>query len=386
MARPGALITQWPVQRMMLIATAGFTGFYVLLSALPAWIASRGSSAAAAGAATTVMLATTAICQPFVPLLLRRVSTTGAVALGLLALGAPAPLLAWAGSGAGLYAICAIRGIGFAIFTIANTLTATEIAPRGRLGEVAGLNGFAAAIPNVALVPLSVLLLHDVGFWPVAAISATPLLGAAVAIVAGIRRVGHGEHRRPRQPGDARTAIGWSLAPAAVLCSLTIAGGAVVTILPIERPGVVATVGLAVFGAVSAVARWQAGVLVRHRGIAALLPFACVSSAAGLIVIATGLTDSAGAVAIAGCAAAGAGFGAVQSLTLVAVFQRTERRSHPVASAVWNVAFDSGTATGAVLVGALTATSLGIAGAFSVLAALALATIPAGVVSGRGTG
>jgi predicted MFS family arabinose efflux permease len=117
-----------------------------------------------------------------------------------------------------------------------------------------------------------------------------------------------------------------------------------------------------------------------------LLPFACVSSAAGLIVIATGLTDSAGAVAIAGCAAAGAGFGAVQSLTLVAVFQRTERRSHPVASAVWNVAFDSGTATGAVLVGALTATSLGIAGAFSVLAALALATIPAGVVSGRGTG
>src|SRR6201994_545460 len=144
----GSLIREWPLQRMMLMATAGFIGFYVTLAALPAFLASRGSSAATAGAATTVMLVTTAICQPFVPALLRRVSTTVAVALGLLALGLPAPLLAWAHSGLGLYAICVVRGSGFAIFTIAGTVTTAELAPPGRLGEVAGLYGLAAAGPN----------------------------------------------------------------------------------------------------------------------------------------------------------------------------------------------------------------------------------------------
>jgi len=383
MAEHQPLIRQWPVQRMMLTATAGFTGFYVLLSALPAWIASHGSSATVAGAATTVMLATTAICQPFVPLLLRRVSTTAAVALGTLALGVPAPFLAWAGSGAGLYAICAIRGVGFAIFTIANTLTAVDVAPEGRLGDVAGLNGLAAAIPNVGLVPVSVLLLHAVGFWPVAALSATPVLGAALAIGARDPHPHHDEQPQARRPGETRGAIRRSLVPAAVLCSLTIAGGAVVTILPIERAGLVATVGLAVFGAVAAAARWLAGVRVRHHGVAALLPVACLAGGAGMIVIAAGLADGSSAAVFAGCAAAGLGFGATQSLTLVAAFQRTERRSHPVASAVWNMAFDAGTAFGAVLVGALTASSLGIWGAFSVLAALVVATVPLGVASGR---
>lgn len=377
------LLARWPMQRMMLMATAGFTGFYVLLSALPAWIASRGSSAAAAGAATTVMLAATAICQPFVPLLLRRLSTTAAFAVGLLALGAPAPLLAWAGSGPGLYAICAVRGIGFAIFTIAGTLMVAEIAPEGLLGDVAGLYGLAAAIPSVALVPLSVLLLHVVGFWPVAVISTVPVLGAVLVIGAGWRaeRV---HYPTARGAGEARTAIGRSLAPAAVLCSLTIAGGAVVTIVPIERPGLVATVALAVFGAVGALSRWAAGVRVRRDGMVALLPLSCAASAAGLIAIAAGLAGTSAAVVIAGCAFAGIGFGAVQVLTLVAVFGRTERRARPVASTVWNVAFDSGTAIGAVLVGALAATSLGIWGAFSVLAALALASMPVGVAAGRG--
>src|ERR1700733_723086 len=182
------LVAQWPVTRMMLMATTGFTGFFVTLSALPAWIASQGASTASAGATTTVMLAATVVCQPLVPALLRRVSTTAVVALGMVLLGAPAPALIWANSGAGLYAICVVRGIGFAIFTIAGTVSTGEIAPPGRHGELAGLYGLAAAIPNVVLVPVSVLLLHAVGFWPVAVLAALPVPGALLAIGAGWRR------------------------------------------------------------------------------------------------------------------------------------------------------------------------------------------------------
>jgi MFS family permease len=396
------LVAQWPVTRMMLMATAGFTGFFVTLSALPAWIASRGASTASAGATTTVMLAATVVCQPLVPALLRRVSTTRVVALGMVLLGAPAPALIWASSGAGLYAICVVRGIGFAIFTIAGTVSTGEVAPPGRHGEVAGLYGLAAMIPNVVLVPVSVLLLHDVGFWPVVVLATVPVPGVLFAIGAGPWRSvaddAHGLAARRGAvpdgggdsgaaggagPGSAAAALRRALAPAGVLCALAITGGAVVTILPISRSGLVATAGLALFGATGAAARWQAGARVRRHGIGLLLPSACVTAAVGLLAIAEGLSGGGGVTVLVGCAVAGVGFGAAQSLTLLSAFARAGVQARATASAVWNVAIDSGTAIGAVLIGALTATSLGIWGAFAVLAALALVVMPLAFASGR---
>jgi hypothetical protein len=409
------LVAQWPVVRMMLMAATGFTGFFVTLSALPAWIASRGASTASAGATTTVMLAATVLCQPLVPALLRRVSTTAVVALGMVALGAPAPALIWVHAGTGLYAICVVRGVGFAIFTIGGTVSTGEIAPPGRHGEVVGLYGLAAMIPNVVFVPLSVLLLHDVGFWPVAVLAALPVPGVLFAVGAGRRRApggapgftavsadggagdggagaggagaggagagGAGAGGAGR--GSAAAAVRRSLAPAAVLGALTIAGGAVVTILPISRSGFVATAGLAVFGATAAAARWQAGAHVRRHGVGLLLPSACVIAAVGLLALAAGLSGGGVVTVLVGCAVAGVGYGAAQSLTLVSAFTRAGPQARATASAVWNVAFDSGTAVGAVLIGALTATSLGIWGAFAVLAVLAAVVVPLALASGR---
>ena len=82
--RPLAL--QWPCARMMLMTVAGFTGFFVTLPSLPAYVASAGNSTASAGATTTVMLVTTVLFQPVVPALLRRLSTSATVAIGLVVL------------------------------------------------------------------------------------------------------------------------------------------------------------------------------------------------------------------------------------------------------------------------------------------------------------
>ena len=115
-----------------------------------------------------------------------------------------------------------------------------------------------------------------------------------------------------------------------------------------------------------------------------MLPIACVIVAVGLLGLAAGLSGGGGAVAVlVGCAVAGVGFGAAQSLTLVAAFARAGPGAAAAASAVWNVSIDSGTAVGAVLIGALTATSLGIWGAFAVLAALAAASVPLALMSAR---
>jgi len=250
--RPLAL--QWPCARMMLMAVAGFTGFFVTLSSLPAYVASAGKSTASAGATTTVMLAATVLFQPVVPALLRRLSTPATVAIGLLALGLPAPLLIWASSGAGLYSICVLRGVGFALFTVAGAFMASEVAPPGRQGEAAGLYGLAAAIPNVIMIPLAVVLLHALGFWPIAAIAGLPAVGAALALGGGWRRVAP-EPTQAAPTGATQRAIARSLLPAAVLYSITIAAGAVVTILPIVRSELVATVGLLVFAVAAALAR-----------------------------------------------------------------------------------------------------------------------------------
>lgn len=378
--RPLAL--QWPCVRMMLMAVAGFAGFFVTLPSLPAYVASAGNSTASAGATTTVMLVATVLFQPVVPALLRRLTTSATVAIGLVVLGLPAPLLIWANSGAGLYAICVVRGVGFAIFTVAGAFMVSEVAPPGRQGETAGLYGLAAAIPNVILIPLAVVLLHAFGFSPIAIIAALPVAGAALAFGGGWRRVSpESTHEVPT--GATRRAITRSLLPAAVLYATTITAGAVVTILPIVRSEFVATVGLLVFGVAGALARWQAGAQVDRSGRAWLLVGACALAITGLLALSAGLSGLSDGVVLAACALLGVAFGAVQCLTLVYSFARTTSSERPIASAVWNGAFDAGTATGAVLVGALSATGIGWWATFGALAVLLAAVMPAAVSSAR---
>lgn len=377
-----ALALQWPCARMMLMAVAGFTGFFVTLPSLPAYVASAGNSTASAGATTTVMLAATVLFQPVVPALLRRLSTSATAAIGLVVLGLPAPLLIWASSGAGLYSVCVVRGVGFAIFTVAGAFMASEVAPPGRQGEVAGLYGLAAGIPNVIMIPLGVLLLHASGFWPIAVIAGLPVVGAALALGGGWRRVAP-EPTHAVPTGDTRRAIARSLPPAAVLYAITITAGAVVTILPIVRSELVATVGLLVFAVATALARWQAGAQVDRPGRTWLLAGACAIAIAGLLALSGGLSGPSDVVVLAACAMLGMGFGAVQCLTLVYSFARTTSPERPVASAVWNGAIDAGTATGAILIGALSATGVGWWGTFAVLAVLVAAVVPAAVYSTR---
>jgi MFS family permease len=328
------------------------------------------------------MLAATVLFQPVVPALLRRLSAPATVAIGLVVMGLPAPLLIWAHAGAGLYSICVLRGVGFAVFTVAGAIMASEVAPPGRQGEAVGLYGLAAGIPNVIVIPLSVVLLHGLGFWPIAVIAGVPAVGATLALGGAWRRVTP-EPTQAVATGATRRAIARSLPPAAVLCAITIVGGAVVTILPIVRSELVATVGLLLFAVANALGRWRAGAQVDRSGRTWLLTGACGVAIAGLLALAAGLSGPSDGVVLAACAMLGLGYGAVQCLTLVYSFARTTSSERPIASAVWNGAFDAGTATGAVLIGALSASGIGWWGAFAVLAVLVAVVMPAAVLSTR---
>ncbi|HEU5267653.1 MAG TPA: MFS transporter [Jatrophihabitans sp.] len=372
---PGSTLTRDHL-RMMAMAGAGFAGFAATLSALPAWTAAQGGSATAAGAVTTVMLVATVLAQPLVPAMLRRLPTARAIAIGLLLLGLPSLALLVASTGALLYAVCVVRGVGFAVLTVAGAVYITEVAPPERRGHATGLYGLSAGVPNVVLVPLSVLLVQQVGLWPVVLIAAlAPTLGAVVGWTAP--RPANAADQPAAPKGRLGVAIRGAAAPSTVLLAATIAGGALVTIVPIEQPsGYLATVALLAFGAASALCRWVAGGWADRVGIAHPLLGAALVLIAGIFALAAGLAAPSDPGVLAGAVLIGVAFGAVNSLTLVWTFHRVAAADRPVASTVWNASFDAGTAIGAVLIGALVSTSLGMWGAFAVLAGLVVLVLP----------
>jgi len=84
------------------------------------------------------------------------------------------------------------------------------------------------------------------------------------------------------------------------------------------------------------------------------------------------------AVLIGAAIVLGLGYGALQNLTLVAAFAAVPPEQIPAASAGWNIGFDAGTASGAVLAGIIATAysfpvSLATLGAVCLLTALVTA-------------
>jgi MFS family permease len=387
-----------PAMRVLVGYTlAGFTGFCVTISALPAWLAGRGTPAALAGLVTTVLLAATVGVQLLVPHLVQRFGLGAVLTAGLVALGAPSLLLLVDGGLGWVLAISAVRGAGFGSLTVLGSTLAARIVPVRRRGEAIGIYGLAIALPNLLAVAGGVALVAADRFAWVAILGAAPLLGLA-AVPSLARHAGSdqdsvdsadpaAEAARAGTARRSRRAAGVAaIAPSVVLLVITLAGGGFTTYLPIARPdGALATVGLLVWGVTAALARWRAGMLADRVGTARLLPGSSVVTVAGMAVVVLGLLTGDGAswvLTLVGSAVLGTGYGAAQNLTLVAAFARARQRETATVSSVWNVGFDTGTALGAALVGGLTA-AIDVPGALAVTAVLVAASLPLAVSSGR---
>jgi predicted MFS family arabinose efflux permease len=363
------------------------------------------------------------------------------LAAGLIALGAPSLLLLIDGGLGWVLAISAVRGAGFGSLTVLGSTMTARIVPVRRRGEAIGIYGLAIALPNLLAVPGGVALVAADHFAWVAILGAVPLLGLP-AVPSLARHTGTdpdappaGQPRQPGQPGQpgepagaadpagsgaadpaesgaadpvnsaadpvnsaadpadsgaarrSRRAAGTAaIAPSVVLLVITLAGGGFTTYVPIARPdGALATVALLTWGVTAALARWRAGMLADRIGTARLLPGSSVVTVAGMAVVVAGLLTGDGAgwvLTLVGSAVLGTGYGAAQNLTLVAAFARARQRETATVSSVWNVGFDTGTALGAALVGAMTA-AIEVPGALAVTAVLVAASIPLAVRSGR---
>ena len=375
------------MRRLAAVTFLAFCSFSLTLASLPSWAVSGGAGAGAAGPDDGDARGDRPGAD-VVPTLVARFGIGPVLTAGLVPLGAPSPLLAASRDLWWLLIISAIRGVGFAVITVLGADLTARIAPPGRHGEAVGIYGLAIALPNLLAVPGGVALTVGGHFTIVAWLAALPVLAVPLAWP-----LGKAQQLRPLQPrpdevraSSSRAALLLVLAPALVLLVVTLGGGGLVTFLPIERPsGLLASATLLVFGATAAVSRWGAGLVADRIGSRVLLPGSLVLAAAGLGAVSVGLTTGLGAAAVlVGAAVFGIGFGSTQNLTLVLSFARAGAVNSTTASAVWNAAFDTGTAIGALGVGAVAAAGPGLPWTYVACAALMALAIPLGMAVSRG--
>jgi len=364
---------------LIAVSLTGFSGYAALLAVAPAYAVDGGASEAGAGLVNGVLLAATVATQLLVPRLLA-VFGTGpvvVVALGLLGLAAPAyalsdalgPILAWS----------AVRGAGFGILTVVGSTVVAHLVPVARRGEAVGVYGLAVAAPMLLLLPGSVALVDRLGYGLAFAVATLPVVGIPWGMALGRAVDGTmaaailDEHERPHL-GDRRV-LRRVIRPTVVLFAVTMAGGALMTFAPqLGFGGVWAAAALLAVGLTSALARWRAGLIADRYGaepFVAPLLLVCATGV-GLCVVAL-VTDRAWLL-LAGALVIGPAYGAIQNLTLLIAFARVPPSSIPTASAVWNIGFDAGTATGSVVVGALAA-ALSFGSAFGAMVVVVLAAL-----------
>ena len=159
------------------------------------------------------MLATTVATQGLVPWMIVRLGSGPALALGLLLLGAPAPLYGLSPHLAILLPVSAVRGTGFALLTVIGATLTGRVAPRDRHGESVGLYGLSIALPNLAGVPAGRgpdpgrPLPRSSRSWPPARSSrfrwpSAPGLAVGSGVPAGSDRAPKLRTRRPKQVGS----------------------------------------------------------------------------------------------------------------------------------------------------------------------------------------
>ncbi|MFE2293192.1 MFS transporter [Streptomyces sp. NPDC059452] len=386
----GRLLTR-PMVMLLVASVGGMGSFYLLLSVIPLYAATAGGGGAGAGLTTGAMMLATVLAEPAVPWFLARFGHRAVVGAGLLLLGVPAAVLSLWSSFPLTLGVCLARGVGLGIVVVAGTKLAAELAPPGRRSENLGLYGVSLGVPSVLGLPAGVWLSDRFGFAPLFLMTAALTLLALPAVIGlpsrGTRTEDRRPGRRPRReggPSGRRSSLlggllggpgaGSLAGPTLILGAATFAAGVLVTFLPLALlggPVHLAVAALFVQSSVAPLARWGAGWWGDRHGTSSLLLASVLAVAlgtAGLVRLESPV------VVIVSMVLFGAGFGAVQNLTLAAMFERVPRSEFGRVSVVWNLAFDGGMGLGAVGFGLLIDRT-GYPWGFAVTAALLLAVL-----------
>jgi MFS family permease len=333
--------------RVLAASFGALSSFYLLLSVTPMLTTSAGS----AGIVTGVLMFGGVLAELATPRLMARLGVRRVLAIGLVLLGAPSLLLIPSDQLAVIVAVCAVRGLGFGLTVVASGSLVVSLVPAERRGEGLGIFGVVASAPGIVALPAGVWLAGHVGYPLVFALAAVAALGGLAAQI-GSRRPSEDDASADEPSGlldGLRSGNQMRLALAFV--ATTVAAGIVVAFLPLAGVSSAAGAAALLVQAVTAtVGRWAAGRYGDRKGHRRLLVPGLVTTALGMALLA----GAANPVSLmAGAALFGAGFGAVQCVTLAMMIERVDRSGYGMVNAVWNLAYDLGYGAGPVAFGAV---------------------------------
>lgn len=363
----------------------GFSGFAVLMPVAPLWAVRGGADEGGAGLVNGVLLLVTVLTQFTVPGLLRRFGWGPVLAVGLVLLGAPALGLMLSDALPAILGLSAFRGMGFGILTVTGSAAVAELSEPHTRGAAVGAYGLSVAGSQVVLLPLGSWVAETVGFTVVFAVAALPLLGVPAALALGRALSAMPEPETTDDaggPSTPRVAL-TLLRPMILLVGVTLAGGAVLTFGPqMVTDPVVVIAALALMELMAAITRWGIGGIADRYGAERFVAPFVLLTMIGVSAIAWAVHEQSVPVLLIGSFLLGSAYGALQNLTLVISFAAVTRRHIGLASAIWNVGFDLGSALGSVVVGAI-AVRAGFPPALLAAAAFALLTLPLALRRGR---
>lgn len=375
----------------LLSVFCAFLGWSMLLPVIPVDMLDAGYGDSLAGLSTGLFMAATVVTQAFVPRLLRTAGYVPVMISGAVLLGVPSAFYLIDGGAALVLVVSMVRGVGFGAVTVAQSALLAELVPPRMLGRanaffggaigVGEILGFTVGLPlytaagdTVFLVAVCCGVVGGLGAIGVPALKAAPVKKQAQDAAAA------GSDAAPAAP---RVPM-WKLAlvPVVGLCTGAMGFGAMTTFTAPAVDGIDPTVGallagitLAVIGAAQILGRTVSGWWADRVGEPGrLVVWASLFAVAGMLAMAALITLApVGAPLVAGALGAavvfGLGFGAIQSETLLMMFDRMPKERVSEASAVWNMSFDSGTGAGSTALG-VAAASGGYGSAFLVGAGL----------------
>ncbi len=194
---------------LVFLSTFGaMSGFYLLLSVLPLYATSIGAGKMAAGSVTATLMFSTVAAELATPRLVDRFGHRPVLVTGMTLLGAPLLLLPGSRNLGVILAVCAVRGLGFAITVVVTGTLVAALVPAERRGEGLGLYGLVVGVPSVIALPAGVWLSGQTGYTPVFVTGAVlTLAGAAAALGTASRTASPTPappaRRTPEEPGAA---------------------------------------------------------------------------------------------------------------------------------------------------------------------------------------
>ncbi|MFI2366533.1 MFS transporter [Promicromonospora sp. NPDC019610] len=366
-ADPGGPVLRVPgIRALVWMSLFGFAGYALLLPTAPLWATHGGADEGGAGLVNAVLMLATVTFQTTVPWALRRLGWRTTLMVGVLLLGLPSLAFLLTDQLGWILAASAVRGAGFAVVTVCGATAIAELVDVSRRGRAIGVYGLAVAAPQVFLTPSAAWVAESVDFRVVFVLGALPALAVPFAVALGRRLdllvAGHAEGAASHvpdgaAPGRARMLLALAL-PSLVLLAVTTPGGALLTFAPqLGYGALVAMAGLLGLTVAAALSRWLVGGLADRYGPRRFVPPLLALCAAALGLCAWSLTGSGPGAAglVVGMTVVGVSYGSLQNLTLVSAFAAVPDRERSVASAVWNIGFDTGTGIGSLVVGFIAA-------------------------------